>query len=197
MAVVVPDITAVSGVTARLKEALAGPITRGEVQVIEWRESNPALASAVAIDDFGNYVFFGIFFVIIAVFVVNTVLMSVLQRHREFGVLHALGLTPTQVGSVVLVEGLTLTAGSGLIGVILGLSITWWFFGNGLDFTVLMGEEMTFAGVAINPVIVPIFRVARLAQVATFLTLLGVGASIYPAVRAARIDAAEAMKFER
>ena len=195
--VVLTGSSAVAAVTAHLEETLADPIGRGDARVMGWREANPALAAAIAIDDFGNYLIFGILFIIIAFGIVNTVLMSVLHRHREFGVLQALGLTPGQTGTIVLVEGLTLTAVSGFIGVSLGLLATWCFFGDGLDMSVLLDEEMTFSGVVIDPVIVPLFRVVRIAQVLTFILFIGAVASIYPALRAAKIDVAEAMKFER
>ncbi len=194
---VLNDSGRVADVAARLEAALAEPVARGEVRVMGWRESNPALASAIAIDDFGNYLIFGILFVIISLGVVNTVLMSVLHRHREFGVLQALGLTPGQTGSIVLIEGLTLTAVSGLAGVALGWFLTWWFLGDGLDFSVMMGEEMTFSGIVIDPVIVPLFYPWRMQQIVLFMLVLGAGASIWPALRAARIDVPEAMKFDR
>ena len=127
----------------------------------------------------------------------NTVLMSTLHRYREFGVLQALGLTPGQTGAIVLAEGMTLTAVSWFLGVGLGLWLTWYFFGDGLDVSGLIPEDMEFSGVIIDPVIVPLFRVARLAQVFVFILAIGALASVYPAVRAARIDTAEAMKFER
>ncbi len=195
--VILGDSAVVGGVADHLEQVLAEPVARGEIRVMGWREANPALASAVAIDDFGNYLVYTILFTIIAFGVVNTVLMSVLHRHREFGVLQALGLTPGQTGAIVLVEGLTLTALSGLLGVGAGLFVTWFFFGDGLDFTALMGEDMTFSGVVIDPVIVPLFRVTRMAQIFTFMLCLGAAASIYPAIRAARIDVTEAMKFDR
>jgi ABC-type lipoprotein release transport system permease subunit len=195
--VVLQGSEAVGPVTRHLEATLAEPITRGEVRVMGWREANPALAAAIAIDDFGNYLVFGILFLIIAFGIVNTVLMSVLHRHREFGVLQALGLTPGQTGAIVLVEGLTLTAVSGFVGVSLGLVATWYFLGDGLDMSALVGEDMTFSGVVIDPVIVPLFRAVRIAQVVTFIVAIGAVASIYPALRAARIDIAEAMKFER
>ena len=195
--VVLTGSLAVAAVTAHLEETLADPIGRGDARVMGWREANPALAAAIAIDDFGNYLIFGILFIIIAFGIVNTVLMSVLHRHREFGVLQSLGLTPAQTGTIVLVEGLTLTAVSGFIGVSLGLLATWYFFGDGLDFSALMGEDMTFSGVVIDPVIVPLFRLARVAQTLTFILFIGAVASIYPARRAAKIDVAESMKFER
>ena len=196
--VVLTGSTAVAAVTAHLEHALVDPIGRGDARVMGWREANPALAAAIAIDSFGNYLIFGILFIIIAFGIVNTVLMSVLHRYREFGVLQALGLTPGQTGTIVLVEGLTLTAVSGFIGVTLGLLATWYFFGDGLDMSVFMGEEdMTFSGVVVDPVMVPQFQLVRIAQILTFILCIGAVASIYPALRAAKIDVAESMKFER
>ena len=112
-----------------------------------WNEADPALSSAIAIDDLGNYVTQLLLFTIIAFGIMNTVLMSVLHRHREFGVLQALGLTPGQTGAIVLIEGLALTAISGCIGVAFGLLGTWYVVGDGLDISSMTGD-MTFAGVA-------------------------------------------------
>jgi len=195
--VVLTGSAAVAPVTAHLEQALVDPIGRGDARVMGWREANPALAAAVAIDSFGNYLVFGILFIIIAFGIVNTVLMSVLHRHREFGVLQALGLTPGQTGAIVLVEGLTLTAVSGFVGVTLGYLVTWYFFGDGLDMAALMGEDMTFSGVVIDPIMVPQFYPVRIVQILAFILWIGAVASIYPALRAARIDVAESMKFER
>ena len=71
--------------------------------------------------------------------------------------------------------------------------------GNGLDLSQISGamDDMTFSGVAIDPVIYPMFRMARVVQSLGFIVFLGALASVYPAIRAATIDVAEAMKFER
>ncbi len=195
--VVLNSSRVVAGVAGRLEAALADPVARGDIRVMEWRESDPALAAAIAIDDFGNYIIHAILFTIIGFGVVNTVLMSVLHRHREFGVLQALGLTPGQTGAIVLIEGLTLTAVSGLAGVALGWWGTWYFLGDGLDLSGLVGSEMTFSGIVIDPVVYPMFAPGRMLQILVFMLVLGVAASIYPALRAARINVAEAMKFDR
>ena len=197
--VVLDASAAAARVADRLEHALADAVARGDVRVMGWREADPALAAAIAIDDFGNYLIQGFLFVIIAFGVVNTVLMSVMHRHREFGVLQALGLTPGQTGAIVLVEGLTLSAASGLLGVGLGLLGTWYFFGDGLDVSVFMEniDEMTFSGAVIDPVIVPLFGARRIAQIVTFILCIGAAAAIYPALRAARIDVTEALKFDR
>ncbi|HEY7817512.1 MAG TPA: FtsX-like permease family protein, partial [Vicinamibacteria bacterium] len=177
-----------------LLERLAGPVEAGRLAVTGWREAMPELDAAVAIDDFGNYMMQGILFTIIALGIVNTVLMSVLHRHREFGVLQALGLTPIETGSLVLVEGLILTVVSGVLGISLGLSITWFFWRDGLDFSSMWSEEWSISGVILDPIIVPLFRASRVIQGMVFILIVGGLASLYPAFRAARIDVTEAMK---
>ena len=183
--------------TLELRQALAEPIADGSTTVLGWRETMPELNAAVTIDDFGNYLIHGILFIIVGFGIVNTVLMSVVHRRREFGVLQALGLTPGQTGVLVIIEGLVLTAMSAIAGIGLGVFVTWYFWGDGLDFSALYSSEMTFSGVVIDPVIIPLFRMARITQALAFILFIGALASVYPAVRAAKINVTEAMKFER
>ncbi len=197
IAILLANSRQVNGLRRELNRALSGPIGSGSLTVTGWREAMPVLDAAVAIDDFGNYLIQGILFSIIALGIVNTVLMSVLHRYREFGVLQALGLTPRQTGSLVLIEGLMLTASSGIVGIGLGLFITWYFWGNGLDISGMLNEEWSFSGVVMDPVIIPYFRLARVIQALVFILAIGALASFYPAYRATRIDVAESMKFER
>ncbi|MGH9389928.1 MAG: ABC transporter permease, partial [Vicinamibacteria bacterium] len=190
IAVLVDESVHVAPVRRALERELQGPIERRELSVAGWREAMPELDAAVKIDDFGNYLMNGILFTIIAVGIVNTVLMSVLHRHREFGVLQALGLTPAQTGTLVLVEGLVLTAFSGIAGIALGLFITWFFWRDGLDFSSMMSEEWSFSGVVMEPIVIPLFRLGRVVQALLFLLVVGALASLYPAFRATRIDVA-------
>jgi ABC-type lipoprotein release transport system permease subunit len=184
--------------TTRLLEAeLAAPIAAGDLAVLPWQEAMPELDAVVKVDDLGNYMFQGITFGIIALAIVNTILMSVLYRHREFGVLQALGFTPGQTGTLVMAEGIVLTVLSGLLGIGLGLFVTWFFWRDGLDISFTWQEDWTFSGVVLDPVIVPLFRAARVIQGLLFILFVGTLASLYPAYRATRIDVAEAMKFER
>lgn len=180
-------------VVAGMRRALANQPT---VAVLPWPRVMPELDAAVRIDDFGFYVFEFILFVIVALAIVNAVLMSVLYRTREFGILQAMGLTGRQTGALVLIEGTFLTVASGVIGVVVGLAGTWLFFRHGLDFSFALREQLTAAGIVIEPVIVPMFRMTQVVQSVTFVVMIGVFSSLYPAFRATRIDVALAMKFE-
>jgi len=189
-------------VTARLTDPAVEALrtaTAGDpdLRVVSWRETLPELYSAIQLDDIGDYVFLGILLAIVALAILNSVLISVLGRRREFGILQAMGLTRAETGWVVFGEGLFLTAVSGLVGVVVGFLFTWGFFRDGLDFSAFIESDMSFSGSLIEPVIFPQFHLSQiLASVYTIL-ILGTLSSIYPAVRASRLDVAEAMKFDR
>ena len=195
-ATTVGAILPASGVVPEVVQAVRSDIGTDDIQVLGWREAYPELDAALRIDDYGDYVFLAILFAIVALAVLNTVLMAVLHRKREFGVLQALGLTPAETGLVVFTEGLLLTALAGVVGMIAGASLTWIFFRNGLDFSALMSEEMTFGGIVIDPVIVPDFRLVQVLQSFFSIAVVGITASIYPAYHATKIDVGEALKFE-
>ncbi len=167
------------------------------LSVLSWRKVSPELESAVRIDDFGFYVFMAVLFAIVGLAVLNAVLMSVLNRRREFGVLEALGLTRGQTGAVVFGEGVLLAGLSGVLGVALGFAVTWLLWRHGLDLSALYGQGISLSGAVIDPVIVPIFRLARVLEAAGFVVVIGVLASLYPTRVAMRIDVAEALKFDR
>lgn len=184
--------------TDRTTAALRDELTDEDgVRVLGWREASPDLDSAVRIDDYGDYLFHGILFAIIALAILNAVLISVLGRRREFGILQAMGLTGFETGFVVFLEGLLLTAASGVVGMVLGLAFTWLFFRDGLDFSAMIDSEMSFSGSVIDPVIVPLFHLRQLVVSVWSIAIVGTLASIYPALRASRLDPAEAMKFEQ
>lgn len=197
IAILVNESVDVEPLRRALSRKLAGPIEVGELTVLDWQEAMPVLDAAVKIDNFGGYLIEGILFAIIALGIVNTVLMSVLHRYREFGVLQALGLTPSQTGSLVLVEGLVLTAISGIVGIGIGMFVTWYFWRDGLDFSSMWSEDWSFSGVVMDPIVYPVIRMSRVVQSLVFILLVGALASLYPAFRATRIDVTEAMKFER
>jgi len=175
---------------------LAERIEDPGVRVLPWQETSPDLDSMVRMDDYGDYIFHGLLFAIVALAILNAVLMSVLHRKREFGVLQALGLSPRDTGTLVFVEGVFLTVVSGLAGMVVGFSVTWLFFRDGLDLSFLFDQELTFTGLVFDPVMIPVFRLAHVAQSIMFTVVIGIGASLYPAFHASHLDPAEAVKWE-
>lgn len=182
--------------TGQVHEAAAAAVQSSGVEVTPWEEASPELYSAVRIDDAGDWAFHLILFAIVALAILNAVFMSVLHRKRELGLLRALGLSSRQTGLVVFLEGVLVTAASGVIGVALGFALVWVFFRNGLDLTGLMPEDLSFAGIVFNPIMYPVIDVRHLTQSLFFIAVIGVSASVFPAWQAAALDPAESVKVE-
>jgi ABC-type lipoprotein release transport system permease subunit len=177
-----------------LADRLAQKLDSETLQVLDWRELLPDLVSMVAFHDSFTYVVMIIVFTVVAIGVTNTILMAVVERTREFGILMALGMRPLQVVRLVLYESLIL----GLVGVVLGgalgLLVTLYFKRVGLDFSAYIAAVQTMAG--LTAVVYPMIDSAHLSFSVGLVLAFSVLASIYPASRAARLDPVVAIRTE-
>ena len=185
VAVLVDDADLVPAVAAGLRAALANGGARPEpVDVYTWRESMPELVQFIVLDDAGMYILLVILVVVVAFGIFNTILMAVLERQREFGVLLALGLRPASVFRIVYLESLLL-AGIGLaLGLAVGIPLVLYLQAHPVPLTGDLVEAMELFG--IEPVMT--WKLKPLNPLGSALTILGVAvlAALYPAVKASR-----------
>jgi ABC-type lipoprotein release transport system permease subunit len=118
------------------------------VAVRPWQEVLPELAAHVRMDRSINWIFQGLLLVIILFTIFNTLLMSVLERQREFAVLLALGTPPRFLKTQIFLEAIFLTLlacalGLGLGGSVAGAIQVW-----GQDISFLLPEQTNFSGIA-------------------------------------------------
>ena len=113
-----------------------------------------------------------------------------------WGLLHGVALIAVQEARRRSPRGARLPVWLGASLTLYWVGLTWIFFRDGLDFSALMSEEMTFGGIVIDPVIVPDFRLVQALQSFFSIAVVGITASIYPAYHATKIDVGEALKFE-
>ncbi len=143
VAVLLADSRGTARVARLLRMRLAAD---SSVRVLTWPQTAPELEAAVHVDDTGGYIFMAILFTIVALAILNAVLMSVLNRRREFGVLRALGLRSRDTGLVVFGEGLMLSLVSGAAGMVLGFAVVWVFWRHGLDISGLIERRLLHGG---------------------------------------------------
>ncbi|MEJ2199751.1 MAG: FtsX-like permease family protein [Desulfuromonadaceae bacterium] len=167
---------------------------RPELQPTPWELAMPNLADAIQLDYTSQKFIFVIILLIVTIGVINTLLMSVMERIREFGVILALGASPIRLGAMVLAEALLLGIGSMLSGTLLGCCSTWYLASHGLDLRQLVSENLEFGGVVFDPIMRAAWDFPWMLQIGCYVILLCLLASIYPAVKAARIAPAEAMR---
>lgn len=183
----------------RKAESVRGMLARfwaqnKEIAVLTWQESQPDLAGLIGVDRLFNYLLQFLVGLVIAAGIMNTLLMSVMERRREFGIMMALGMMPGQVVRLVLLESCWL----GILGLILGVIITtpWFLYMAtvGIDFSGQIGEDYSAGGVLVDPVMK--FRLYRESAmwIAGAVFSLTIVAGIFPAFKAGRTTPVENLK---
>nr|WP_321400303.1 FtsX-like permease family protein [uncultured Desulfobacter sp.] len=160
-----------------------------ELCLLTWKDLLPLLKGYLGMFDRFMLLWYLVIFIAMAFGLVNTMLMAVLERTREFGLLKALGLKPARIIINVLLECLILLITGLVTGNILGL-LTVCFFSDGIDMG-FMAQGSEFWG--IGRMVVPFFTVKDLCYVNVVIMGLGVLVCLYPAIKAARITPVEAM----
>jgi ABC-type lipoprotein release transport system permease subunit len=150
-----------------------------------WNETMPELEQFIMLDDAGMYIMLVILVVVVGFGILNTILMAVLERKREFGVLLALGLKPPAVFAIVYAESLILASVGLAIGLAIGIPLVLYFQAHPI---VLSGEEMVAAFELLGAEPVMTWKLKPLNPIGSSITILGVAllAALYPAIKASR-----------
>jgi len=168
----------------------------GEAAVLSWKEALPDLQAFIEVDTRTNEIFFMVLGFIVVLGVINTMLMSVLERVREFGVMMALGMRPKTLAGLVLLEGGLLGLASALVGTALGALFTYPLATTGLDFSEAMGETMMVDGVAMDSLMFAQYAPDRMAIYASAAIAMTVLASAWPAFRVTRMRPIQAIQHQ-
>ena len=173
---------------------LSGTLPEGSAGLYHWQTLQPDLRDYVVIDDAFGYMIYAIILLIVAIGVLNTVLMSVMERRREIGILTAVGMEGRHVMRMILVETVFITLIGITMGLVIGLGVNWYFSTYGLDLSSMSPEEWSLAGTIIDPVLRSHLRPHRAFGLCLAVFLLTVTMGIYPAWKASRTLPVEAME---
>jgi putative ABC transport system permease protein len=186
IAITVDKLSHVSKITGLIKKKLADP----ELDVEPWQVFAKSFYQAMQADRQGMWIMLVIIVVIVAVGVLNTVLMSVLERRREYGLLKAVGTKPAQIVTLVLLEVTILAIFSVLLGTVLGLGANSFLSSHGIKF----GEGFTYGGMTFNTMRSEI-NLRSFAIPAVTVLLCSTLVSLYPSFKAAKIEPARTMRM--
>ncbi len=161
------------------------------LSVHDWDTLQPGLKQAIQADMGSAFIMYAVLVVLVAFSVLNTQLMSVLERTKEFGIVMSLGLTPGRLGRLVLLE----TALMGLMGLLLGAAIgglvTLYFTFNGFAYP---GMDEMAAKFNIPARIYPQASLLTLFAGPSVVFLFTLVAALYPALRLHWLHPVQAMR---
>lgn len=182
------DVREVEAVRKRLMQ---NPDLAGTV-VLTWQELLPGLLQSIRLDMVSGFIFYAILIIVVGFSIMNTFLMNVFDRTREFGVLLALGARPFRLVRLLLLESSLLTLAGIAAGLVSGIAVTWYFQKHGI---VIAGTSEIMARFGLPERMFPRLSMLSVLTGPGTVFLLSMLTSIYPAVRVARLDSLEAMQW--
>jgi putative ABC transport system permease protein len=170
-------------------------VGREDLDVLNWKEALPELAGMIQMDRASGDFMMVIIGLIVAFGVLNTLLMSVLERTREFGVMLSLGMKPRQVFGLVLTEGLVLGGIGAVVGLGLGLLFSLQAVYQGIDYAAFTGTEaMEMEGIVMDTVMKGEWDPVRMVYYLICGVIFCVCAAVYPAWAISRLQPVQAMR---
>lgn len=160
--------------------------------VESWKELAPETDLMVNTTNQLSYILMGIIMFALAFGIVNTMLMAVMERTREIGMMVALGTTRLRIFMLVLTETVYLTLAGAPVGFLTGWLITRYYTNAGLDISG-MGEEM-MRSFGYNTLIYPEFPAEKFPAVVLIVAATALCASLLPAMKALRLRPIEALR---
>lgn len=186
IAILLPD----HGMTAKSTRRLQMHLADRDLAVRPWQEGLPLLNAYLQMYDSFILIWFVVVFVAMGFGILNTTLMAVFERMREFGLLKALGMRPGRIVKGILIEALFILVVGMVAGNLLGLASCWALSFHGIDLSSL-AKGVEYAGM--SRVIVPVIQVKDIVSANLVVLLLGLAVCLYPALKAARLSPVQAM----
>jgi ABC-type lipoprotein release transport system permease subunit len=162
-----------------------------KLDVEGWKQLRPDALAIVGANDALSATLVFLIFLVSALGVTNTMLMSIFERKREFGVLKALGMRPAMLMAMVIAETVLLAAVAASAGLIMGWGLDELLLHVGLHTS---NSAFSLAGANVDPVLHAAITVKGLLMPVVALIGMALVASLYPALSAARVQPAVGMR---
>jgi ABC-type lipoprotein release transport system permease subunit len=156
-----------------------------------WKELAPELHMTYEMMVVQLEIFLGIIMAALLFGITNTMLMSVFERVREFGVLMAVGMNRLKVFGLILVETVILSLFGGIIGMILGALTIWYFADKGINLS-LFADGLNAWGMP--TILYPVLPLYFYGILTAMIFITAILAAVYPSIKTIRLHPADAIR---
>lgn len=165
-----------------------------EVQMLSWKELQRPVVAMIELDRAVNRMLMFLILGVAALGIANSILMSLMERTKEFGVMLAIGTAKEEVIRMVIVETLLLTSVGVFLGNLFGVLVTAFFNQVGFDLRWLTSKDFVIQGAVVQTVSYPVARISNSLVVTTVIVILALAVSYFPARQASRLTPMKALR---
>ena len=188
--IIVNALGEVPDAKTKISSALSDTGFHDSLTVLDWEELMPGLRQGIELDLVSGMIFYVLLIIVVAFSILNTFLMAILERTREFGVMIAIGTTPGRLTKLLLFESMAMTLVGIFAGILAGCLVTYYFQVNGID---LGGSSELLGQYGISGRIHPKLSIWSISIGPLAVLLITFFAALYPALRVRRLKPVEAM----
>lgn len=187
-----PSLWDLSAVVESASEGVQALDVDPPLAVLDWRDLLPGLAQAIMIDLISALIFYMLLILVVAFSILNTFLMAIFERTREFGVLMAMGTTKERLTRLLMAESMIMTALGVMAGICLGSLVTLYFQNQGIS----MGDSSElFRQFGISGRIYPRLTPLSASIGPTLVLVITFLVALYPAFKVRKLRPVEALSY--
>jgi putative ABC transport system permease protein len=161
-------------------------------EVLTYADIMPLMISQMRIYEESMYIVYVIVGLAMIFGIINTMLMSVFERIREFGVLMSIGMKNSRLVGMILMEAAVLGVVGAVVGLLAGLALIIPLSHSGLNLS-MFSESLTSFGT--GSVIYPVLRFSAVVESMVIIPFVAVIGAIYPALKAIRFEPVRAIRY--
>jgi ABC-type lipoprotein release transport system permease subunit len=167
-------------------------VTTG-LEVMPWNLLNPEMNFLTETMTLFSYVFIVIILFALLFGIINTMLMVVLERTKEIGMLMAIGMNKKRIFSMVVLESVLLSLVGGVVGILIGALFSKWGATHPID---LSAWALGYEQLGYDSYVYTNVDTSILITVTFMVIVTGIIAALYPAHKALKNDPADALRIE-
>jgi ABC-type lipoprotein release transport system permease subunit len=184
------NLDAVPALKQNITQQIEKRYDKGDFVVLDWKELMPGLIDAIRMDLISGFIFYIILIVVVAFSILNTFLMAIFERTKEFGILMAIGTTPSRLTKILLIESTTMTAAGIGVGIVMGSLVTWYFQVHGI---LISGATELLRQFGLPERLYPQLSLLSASIGAGIVLVITLVTALYPAFKVRRLKPVEAM----
>jgi len=189
--VIADSLSDVEKIKYAIQSDLASLNLKERLIVLDWNELMPGLRQSIEMDLISGLIFYLLLLLVVAFSILNTFLMAIFERTREFGVMMAIGTTPGRLTKVLLIESMTLTFVGVVAGIFIGSLITIYFQTHGIDFS---GASELLSQFGISGRMYPKLSLLSAVSGPMAVLIITFFTALYPSIKVRRMRPVEAMR---
>lgn len=167
--------------------------TYPDYDIKEWRKIMPEVSMLESSLDISMYIFMIIILLALTFGIINTMLMAVLERTKEIGMLMSIGMNKSRLFKMIMTETIFLSLSGGVVGIITGVIITLTTAKSGIDISIVAEG---FGALGYDSIVYPTLKIRNVIDVVAMVFITGMLAAIYPARKALKLKPAEAIRID-